>query len=191
MNLYKARVDKKIPKNRFHFAMPEIESIIWRYKIAKSTLGIGDSDEYKELQVFCIRFHGNPTIKYFSKIQAAIPYRILFEYEEAGAMRYAIVVGAKTLTTKSLLLNGEEMAVSALTVKTFYECIVEKVSEVRRKEDESIEAFVSRQAEIEHLKAEIEKTKRLVNTEKQSKKRFEYNDELKVLKNKLRELQGE
>jgi len=184
MNISGAKFNKKLPKNRFHFAMPEVETIVWLYKIAKSTADILDSEDAKELQIFEVKYKdGKVTTKYFVKIQSAIPYPILFLY---GKNRFAMVIDGKLLTTDKELLTGDNLNVSALDIRTLIEKLAETMITMPRREAETIEELAYRQSEIDRLNKEIAALQRLIDTEKQPNRRFELNDEIRE---KMREME--
>ena len=66
-----------------------------------------------------------------------------------------------------------------------YTAISNELIPITARQTESTKDFVARYGEVVKLKKEIEKLQRLVDTEKQSKRRFELNDELKQKKREL------
>lgn len=72
-----------------------------------------------------------------------------------------------------------------------YTAIVDELIPITARQAESTKDLVARYGEVVKLKKEIEKLQHLVDTEKQPKRRFELNDELKKLKDNLKELQGD
>lgn len=70
-----------------------------------------------------------------------------------------------------------------------YTVIIDELIPITAREGESTKDFVVRYGEVVKLKKEIEKLQHLVDTEKQSKRRFELNDELKQKKKELENLE--
>ena len=71
-----------------------------------------------------------------------------------------------------------------------YTAIINKLIPIIARQAESTKDFVARYGEVVKLKKEIEKLQRLVDNEKQPKRRFELNDELKQKKKELEKLNG-
>ena len=70
-----------------------------------------------------------------------------------------------------------------------YTAIIDELIPITARQAESTKDFVARYGEVVKLKKEIEKLQRLVDTEKQSKRRFELNDELKQKKKEWENLE--
>lgn len=70
-----------------------------------------------------------------------------------------------------------------------YTAIIDELIPITARQTESTKDFVARYGEVVKLKKEIEKLQRLVDTEKQSKRRFELNDELKQKKKELESIE--
>lgn len=70
-----------------------------------------------------------------------------------------------------------------------YTAIIDELIPITARQAESTKDFVARYGEVVKLKKEIEKLQRLVDTEKQPKRRFELNDELKQKKKELENLE--
>lgn len=70
-----------------------------------------------------------------------------------------------------------------------YTAIIDELIPITTRQAESTKEFVARYGEVVKLKKEIEKLQHLVDTEKQPKRRFELNDELKQKKKELENLE--
>ena len=70
-----------------------------------------------------------------------------------------------------------------------YTAIIDELIPITARQAESTKDLVARYGEVVKLKKEIEKLQHLVDTEKQSKRRFELNDELKQKKKELEDLE--
>lgn len=69
-----------------------------------------------------------------------------------------------------------------------YTAIIDELIPITARQTESTKDFVARYDEVVKLKKEIEKLQRLVDNEKQPKRRFELNDTLKQKKKELEEI---
>ena len=185
MNLEKAIVNKRIPKNRFSFAMPEVESIFWRYKISKETTGIGDSDDYKELQVMEIVFKEKPKLNYFIKIQKSIPYKILYMYNYKDSKYFAMALDKVIIETEKVLIENDKLCFDSLYIKSLIVRLYEYITNIKQREAESIEEYEERYVEIYSLRKRIESLQKLIDSEKQPKKKFEYNEEMRTRSEEL------
>lgn len=74
-------------------------------------------------------------------------------------------------------------------LEDIYTAIIDEIIPIMARQAENTKDFVARYDEIRRLQKEIAKLQCAVDSEKQSKKRFELNAELKDLKQKLEELQ--
>lgn len=70
-----------------------------------------------------------------------------------------------------------------------YTAIIDELIPITARQSESTKDLVARYGEVVKLKKEIEKLQHLVDTEKQPKRRFELNDELKQKKKELENLE--
>ncbi|NCA67367.1 MAG: hypothetical protein EOM87_04820 [Clostridia bacterium] len=185
MNIAAGKVDTRIPKNKFRFAMPEVSAIIWRYKITKDTVEFAVDEVNSELQVIEVIFKGTPVTKYFSKLQSAIPYRMLFVYKEGLTNKYAFAYGNTVITTAKELLIGDELRGSTQSLTTLIEELAEEMLDIRRRETDSFDDLLIRQERLIKQKKEIARLQKLVDNEKQSKYRFKLNEELKIMQKEL------
>ncbi|MGN0744019.1 MAG: DUF4391 domain-containing protein [Christensenellales bacterium] len=71
-----------------------------------------------------------------------------------------------------------------------YTAIIDELIPITAREGEQTSDFVARYDRISKLKTEIDRLQKQVDNERQSKRRFELNDELKKLKKEL-ETEGE
>ena len=72
-----------------------------------------------------------------------------------------------------------------MAMDDIYTAIIDELIPIAAKQNETTSDFVTRYDTIMKLKFEIDKKQRQVDNERQSKKRFELNDELKKLKEQL------
>jgi len=81
-----------------------------------------------------------------------------------------------------------DLPLNVSCIDDIYTTIIDVLIPIEPRQNESTAEFVARYEEINKLKKEIDKLQRLVDSEKQPKKRFELNDELKMLKKELERL---
>lgn len=81
------------------------------------------------------------------------------------------------------------LPLNAVSLEDIYTAIIDELIPITARNEESTRDFVARYGEVVKLKKEIEKMQHLVDTEKQSKRRFELNDELKRKKKELDKFQ--
>jgi hypothetical protein len=165
----------------------------------KDTLNFSAKGEVKEIYVFEIVLNTKTTPSLFiSALDKATNFHTVFvlrfgkeemlygafkEYGEKG-----IKVGKYYFTNWSV----EKTIVLPLGVNSLeeiYTAIIDELIPITARQAESTKDFVARYGEVVKLKKEIEKLQRLVNTEKQPKRRFELNDELKQKKKELENLE--
>lgn len=182
MNLSKAKVNKRIPKNRFKGDLSSVESIWWRYKIAKETTGINGDEDNKELQIFEITFKDKCNKGTLIRIQNSIPYRILYIVKERLQIFNAIVYNNVVISSDRMLIQGDVIKISAVTIASLYLNIIENLSGLKLREDETIDNMVLKFSEIKRLEQEVEKLIKRRDREQQPKKKIELNGKIKQLK---------
>ena len=56
IDLSGAKVNKRIPKNRFKTELSDIDTVTWLYKISPDTAGFRHGDDITEIQIFAVAF---------------------------------------------------------------------------------------------------------------------------------------
>jgi hypothetical protein len=189
IDLSRAKVNKRVPKNRFKAELETVDTITWLYKISADTADFRHGDEIDEMQVFAMTFKGGKADqRALSAIQKAIPYPILFI---AHGRSYFTVEGELFESDKAFLC-GDALTIDKRSSKLtgLYEDIAAVFIPIKRRDSESISELVERYKHIAVLDREIAALKRKVDTEKQPNKRMELNDELKQLKTEREQLNG-
>lgn len=82
-----------------------------------------------------------------------------------------------------------ELPLGITCLDDIYTAIIDELIPITARKTESTREFVERYGEVVRLKKEIGKLQRLVDNEKQPKRRFELNDKLKQLKKELEEIE--
>lgn len=188
VNLLNAKVNKRVPKNRFKAELEDVLVITWLYKISADTADFRHGDEITEIQIFGVSFKdGAVEKKDLAAIQRAVPYKILFLAEGKW---YASIEGELFESDKQFL-DGDTLTIEQRSAKLtdLYEDIAAAFIPISRRAAESIPEQVARYKTIQTLAREIETMQRKVDNEKQTNKRFEYNEQLKKLRTQREELQ--
>lgn len=170
--------------------------------ISQETMNFTEQGKVKEIYVFEVEL-SDKTIPalFLSALDRAINLHTVFilrygdERTLYGAYKEKAEKGVKvgkyystgwTSDTKPIPLP-----LNVNRIDDIYTAIIDELIPITARIGEETGDFVARYDKINKLKKEIEKKQRQVDTERQSKRRFELNDELKMLKRELENLQGE
>jgi hypothetical protein len=175
-----AKVNKRIPKNRFQGDLSEVEQITWLYKISLETADFRKAGDLSEIQIFEVKFKGGePDKKAFAAIQREIPYPIIFA---AGAKNYMVIEGM-LLEADAIAADGAlQIERRSSLISDLYGDIIERFVPIEKRAGENISEFIARYAIIKELDRDIAALQRRVDGEKQPNKRIEQNERLKELK---------
>lgn len=173
-----------------------ILSVVLMNVLSQDTMNVPVGDIVKEIYIFYIELSSKSIPALFiSSLDKAINLHTLFvlrfndermlygcykEKTEKGVKlgKYYSTDWTKAQTPISLPLN-------VFSMDDIYTAIIDRLIPIAAKQNETTSDFVARYDLIRKLKAEIDKKQRQVDNERQSKKRFEINDELKKLKEQL------
>lgn len=178
-----------------------IRSITLANVINSQTTAFIDDGKVKEIYIFEISLKEKEIPKEFiGAFDKFIELHTLFifecneEYTCYGALKSKGEKGIKTgkyyQTDWSKQAPKIEIPLSANSLDDIYTVLVDELIPIEANEEESVDDFVARYDEITRLKKEITKKQKQVDNEKQPKRRFELNAELKELKKQLNNLQG-
>ena len=188
IDLSRAKVNKRVPKNRFSKAsLTDVDTITWLYKISPDTADFRHGDEIVEIQIFSVIFKGEKTnMRDLAAIQKAISYPILFTVHTKS---YFIIDGEPFESDKNFL-DGDYLTIERRSAKItdLYDDIAAEFIPIERKAGESISDTAARYKALQAIDREIDSLQRKVNNEKQTNKRFEYNERLKKLRGERGEL---
>ncbi|SDF27725.1 DUF4391 domain-containing protein [Sporolituus thermophilus] len=206
-------VNRKIPKNKFYEKLDantklkelfaeQIETIVWKHKLAQSTMNLDPVDEVQEIQIFelFLRQRGISR-EILESIDKSIPYPILHVLRYQNEVKLVIAY-------KQPNQNNENRAVvhsyfesdwqpqdsfrfpitGCLTLGAVYESIIRRLLPVPAKPEEKLAEVVTRQCEIERLRREYARLEAKLRSEKQFNKKVEINIELQKLRQKLQQL---
>ena len=107
-------------------------------------------------------------------------------YKEYG--EHGMKIG-KYYSTDWLDCTPIALPLNVACLEDIYTAMIDELIPITARQGESTKDFVERYGEVVKLQKEVDKLQRMVDSEKQSKRRFELNDELKALKQKLEKLQ--
>ncbi|MCI7094924.1 MAG: DUF4391 domain-containing protein [Clostridiales bacterium] len=173
-----------------------ILSVVLMNVLSQDTMNVPVGDIVKEIYIFYIELSSKSIPALFiSSLDKAINLHTLFvlrfndermlygcykEKTEKGVKlgKYYSTDWTKAQTPISLPLN-------VFSMDDIYTAIIDRLIPIAAKQNETTSDFVARYDMISKLKFEIDKKQRQVDNERQSKKRFEINDELKKLKEQL------
>lgn len=173
-----------------------ILSVVLMNVLSQDTMNVPVGDIVMEIYIFYIELSSKSIPALFiSSLDKAINLHTLFvlrfndermlygcykEKTEKGVKlgKYYSTDWTKAQTPISLPLN-------VFSMDDIYTAIIDRLIPIAAKQNETTSDFVARYDMISKLKFEIDKKQRQVDNERQSKKRFEINDELKKLKEQL------
>ncbi len=176
-----------------------IVSVTLTNVLNKDTLNFSANGEVKEIYIFEIVLNAKTIPSLFiSALDKATNFHTLFvlrygneemlyeafkEYGEKG-MKVGKYYYSDWTAERTVALP---LGVNSLD--EIYTAIIDELIPITARKNESTKDFVERYGEVVKLKKDIERLQRLVDTEKQPKRRFELNDQLKQKKKELKNLQ--
>lgn len=168
----------------------QIESIIWRNKLADSTMAISAGEDIKEIQVFEIQLRQHELDKRILPVIAkAIPYKILFILVFGNEMQAWLEVSGTFYSAGWHSLDKFDLKFEGLNLDTVYANLARQISSGRLGKDVDIETAVRHDKQRQKLERDIISLEKKLLREKQFNKQVELNAELKRLKKELEGLQ--
>ena len=181
IDLSKAKVIMRVPKNSFKSKLKDVDTITWLYKISPETADFRHGDEIIEIQIICVNFKNDKLNKRdLVIIQKAIPYPILFSVNG----KYFFSVEGELFESDKEFLNGDMLMIEQRSSKLteLYEDIAVSFIPIAPKAEESLIELVARNKRLQALEREMATLQRKINAEKQPNKRIELNEKLKRIK---------
>lgn len=200
------KFNKRIPKQKFYdnlnvtpaikqFFTEQIKSIIWKNKIAPSTVNIAEGTSVKEIEVFEIKLNSSSLDESVLKlIDKEIPYHILFILEYEG--KYQVWIGYKEESAGSAAfkvsgyyytewLSKDEinLEIQGLDIDSVYENFVRQVAgdKLSSNKGETLQETVEKEQQRIMLQKQINKLNANIKKEKQLNKQMELNKQLKSI----------
>lgn len=178
-----------------------IISVVLSNVISQDTMNLSSEGNVKEIYIFDIELDKKtiPTL-FISSLDKAINLHTIFilhcENEQIlyGCFKERTEKGVKlgkyyktdwTTDTKPIPLP-----LNVTSIDDIYTAIIDVLIPIEANAGEQTSDFVARFDKINKLKVEIERKQKQVDNERQSKRRFELNDELKALKRELKKLEN-
>lgn len=199
---HQAEVNKFIPKNKFlNFLRIDnrtkqsftckVKKIIWKYKIAESTINIVGTKDIEEIQIFEIELKEKDIPKdVITVIDKSIPYPILYVFKYQNEVAYGILFKNIGLQ-KYYFSSWNEKIVFDFAGKSLgqtYEKLVRVFVEKEQKIDENFEKLMLKDIQKDKLTKDILTLENKIRNEKQFKKQVEVHRELQVKKKELNNL---
>ena len=190
-------VDRRVPKQSFYDNLSispgvkrafvdQISLIIWRNKLAESTLAISAGKDIQEIQVFELQLRQKELdSRILSAIAGAIPYKIVFVLVFDGEAQAWMEVCGTFYCGDWQPLKEFVLKLEGLNLDMVYANLARQISGGRLGVEGDIAGAVERDKRRQKLEREIVALEKRVNTEKQYNRRVEMNMDLKVLKNRL------
>ena len=166
-----------------------IDAIIWRNKLAESTLAISAGKDIREIQVFELQLRQKELdSRVLAAIAGAIPYKIVFVLLFDGEAQAWMEVCGTFYSSDWQPLEGFGLTLEGLNLDTVYANLARQISGKRLGSDGDISEAVERDKRRQKLKRDIAALEKKVQREKQFNKQVEWNGELRKLKLELEEL---
>ena len=190
-------VDRRVPKQSFYdnisispglkrAFVDQISLIIWRNKLAESTLTISAGKDIHEIQIFELQLRQKELdSRILSAIAGAIPYKIVFVLVFDGEAQAWMEVCGTFYCGDWQPLKEFVLKLEGLNLDTVYANLARQISGGRLGVEGDIADAVERDKRRQKLERAIVALEKRVNTEKQYIRRVEMNMDLKVLKNRL------
>lgn len=203
--------NKRIPKQKFYEKLnvtptlkrsfiDQIKTVIWRNKIAESTINIAPGKTVTEIEIFEIQLNSSELDTDVLKlIDKEIPYHIVFilsfdgKYQAWTAYKEEAASGNSAFKVDTYYhtewLEEEKLPLKAdgLDIDRVYESFVRQIAgdALKNVNDESLKESVEREKRREQLKKQIAVLETKIRKEKQFNKQVEMNGQLKRLKKEL------
>lgn len=193
-------VNRRVAKEKFYanatlttqlrdMIKDQIESVVWRNKLADSTVGVAAGETVKEIQVFEIALRQRGLDKrILPAIAKAIPYKILFVLTYGDEAQVSMEASGTFYNTDWILAGqagGFTLKFEGLNLDTVYENLARQIAGGRLNGEGDIAEAVTRDKQRQKLEREIAALEKKITGEKQFNRQFQLNGELKRLRAEL------
>ena len=194
-------VNRRVPKEKLYanaalttqardMIKDQIESIVWRNKLAAGTLGVGAGEDIQEIQVFEIRLRQRGLDRrVLPAIARAIPYQILFILAYGEQAQAWIEASGTFYHTDWLPLDGLALKFEGLDLDAVYANLARQIAGGRLDAAVDITQAVDRDLRRQKLGRDIAALEKKIVREKQFNRQVELSGELKRLTKELEELE--
>lgn len=167
----------------------QIESVVWRNKLADSTIGVAVGETVKEIQVFEVSLRQRGIDKrVLSAIAKAIPYKILFVLTFGDEAQAWMEASGTFYNTDWFPLDGFTLKFEELNLDAVYENLSRHIAGGRLGTEGNIAEAVDRDKQRQKLERDIAALAKKILREKQFNRQVELNSELKRLRAELERL---
>lgn len=164
----------------------QIESVIWRNKLADSTMSVASGERVKEIQVFEVVLRQKALDKrVLLAIAKAIPYKVLFILVFDDEAQLWMEASGTFYNTDWKPLDGFTLKFEGLNLDVVYENLARQIAGGRLDVEGDITKAVERDKRRQKLERDIAALKMKVLREKQFNRQIELNTELKRLRAEL------
>ena len=197
VELYKMMVaDKEVKLDA-----KNIISVVLRNVISSDTMNLPSDGKVKEIYIFDIELDKKeiPTL-FISSLDKAINLHTVFiiHYKNEQLLygcfkektEKGVKLGKYYKTDWTTDTTPIPLPLNVANIDDIYTAIIDILIPIEANVGEQTSDFVARFDKINKLKAEIERKQKQVDNERQSKRRFELNDELKKLKKEIKSLEN-
>lgn len=206
--------NRRIPKQKFYsnlsvspqmkrIFVEQIATINWANKLAPTTLNVKNGEKVTEIEVFHLMLNQKSLDeRVLQLIDKEIPYHILFVLEYEGQIQIWIGYKEESQTrsetfkvnryyqTDWMTKDKIHFEIDGLNMDALYEGFIKQIAgdNLTINTNESVGIAILRSEEKEKLEKQISAIQKKLYREKQFNRQVQLNAELKVLRNKLEEL---
>lgn len=204
LNLPKATVvNRRITKERIYanaslttqvkdLIKAQVDIIMWRNKLASSTISVAPGENVTEIQVFELAIRQkNLDRRVLSAIAKAIPYKIIFVLKFNNQLQAWAEVSGTFYSTSWFDYEKLSLRIEGLNLDEVYDNLVRQIAGGRLVNNLEIKVAVERDKRKQKLIREISALEKKVFREKQFNKQVAFNKELKRLRKELEEFSSE
>ena len=193
-------VNRRVAKEKFYanatlttqlrdMIKDQIESVVWRNKLADSTVGVAAGKTVKEIQVFEMALRQRGLDKgVLPAIAKAIPYKILFVLTYGDEAQVSIEAAGTFYNTDWIptgQAGGFTLKFEGLHLDAVYENLARQIAGGRLGAEGDIAEAVDRDKQRQKLEREVAVLEKKVMREKQFNRQVDLNGELKRLRTEL------
>ena len=164
----------------------QIESVVWRNKLADNTISVSSGDTVKEIQVFEVALRQRGLDKrVLPAIAKAIPYKILFVLTFGDEVQASMEAAGTFYNTQWRANDDFMLKFEGLNLDAVYENLARQIAGGRLAADSDLAEAVDSDKRRQKLEREIAVLEKKVLCEKQFNRQVELNSELKRLRTEL------
>lgn len=188
---------RRVPKQKFYEHLDftprfkkvfneQIDCVIWRNKIAPTTLNVSEGADVKEIQVLVIRLkQGKLDKQTLSFIDRGIPYHLIFVLERGEEAQAWLGISGAYYNTEWLPRESLKLRIEGLDLDAVYDNFARQIADERLGTDGDIDEAVERDKRRQKLERDIAALEKKLQREKQFSRQVELNDELRRLRKEL------